>query len=162
MYFVVDRSTMGIEIERKFLVTGDEWKSHAGDGVACKQGYLVSDKQKTVRVRVMGDHGYLTVKGATDGISRMEFEYEIDRPDAAYMLMLCDSVVEKTRYVIEHNDMTWELDVFEGANEGLVMAEVELESEEQEFDLPHWAGEEVSGDPRYYNAYLSRYPYSTW
>lgn len=92
----------------------------------------------------------------------MEFEYEIDRPDAAYMLMLCESVIEKTRYMIEHHGMTWELDVFSGANEGLVMAEIELESEEQEFDLPEWAGEEVSGDPRYYNAHLARHPFKKW
>ena len=153
---------MSIEIERKFLVKGDGWKTAAGERLVCNQGYLISDKHKTVRVRTLGDRGYLTVKGATDGISRMEFEYEIDRPDAAYMLTLCESVVEKTRYVIEHNGMTWELDVFEGTNEGLVMAEVELESEDQEFDLPDWAGEEVSGDPRYYNANLARQPFATW
>ena len=153
---------MGVEIERKFLVKDDSWKIHADQGLACKQGYLLSDPKKTVRVRMMGDQGYLTIKGATNGISRMEFEYEIDRPDAAYMMMLCDSVVEKTRYLIEHNGMTWELDVFEGANAGLLMAEIELESENQTFELPEWAGEEVTGDPRYYNARLARQPYSSW
>ena len=153
---------MGIEIERKYLVKGDGWKAAAGAGLECRQGYLVSDDKKTVRVRLMGDVGYLTIKGATDGISRMEFEYEIDYADAAYMLMLCKSVVEKTRYMIGHNGKTWELDVFSAANEGLVMAEVELESEDQEVDLPDWAGEEVSGDPRYFNAYLARHPFTTW
>jgi len=153
---------MSIEIERKFLVEGDGWKAAADAGLECRQGYLVSDKQRTVRVRILGDRGYLTIKGATDGISRMEFEYEIDRPDAAYMLMLCENMIEKRRYMIEHNGMTWELDVFSGANEGLVMAEVELESEDQEFDLPDWAGTEVSDDPRYYNAHLARYPFTMW
>jgi adenylate cyclase len=153
---------MSIEIERKFLVEGDGWKSAAGAGLVCRQGYLVSDKQKTVRVRILGDHGFLAVKGATSGISRMEFEYEIDRPDAAYLLMLCDTVIEKTRYMIEYKAVTWEIDVFSGANEGLVMAEIELESEEQEFELPDWAGKEVSDDPRYYNACLARHPFTAW
>lgn len=153
---------MSIEIERRFLVKGDGWKTMASEGLECRQGYLVSDKRKTVRIRLMGGVGYLTVKGAASGIARMEFEYEIDHADAAYMLMLCDRVVEKTRYMVEHHGMTWEVDVFSGANEGLVMAEVELESESQEPDLPDWIGEEVSGDPRYYNACLARHPYATW
>lgn len=153
---------MGVEIERKFLVASDTWKSAASAGVACKQGYMVADQRKTVRVRIMGDKGFLTVKGATDGISRMEFEYEIDLSDAQYMLMLCDKVVEKTRYYIEHGGLTWELDVFEGLNTGLVMAEVELQSEDQPFSLPGWAGEEVSGDIRYYNARLAERPFSRW
>lgn len=153
---------MGVEIERKFLVGSDAWKQYAGNGVLCRQGYVVSDEKRTVRIRIMGDKGYLTVKGATKGFSRMEFEYEIDQPDAAYMLMLCDSVVEKTRYVFEQNGVTWELDVFEGSNAGLVMAEVELESEAQQIELPEWAGEEVTQNVRYYNAYLAKHPFSTW
>ncbi len=153
---------MGVEIERKFLVENDSWKKGAGAGVACKQGYLISDEQKTVRVRVIGKEAYLTIKGATTGISRAEFEYSIPVADAEAMLALCGNVVEKTRYFIEHAGMTWELDLFAGANAGLVMAEVELESEDQPFDLPRWTGEEVSGDVRYYNAYLSRQPFTTW
>ncbi len=153
---------MGVEIERKFLVKSDSWKAANPNGLHCKQGYLVADGKRTVRARIMGDVGYLTVKGATSSISRMEFEYEVDQPDAAYMLMLCDDVVEKTRYFVEHDGNTWELDVFEGANEGLIMAELELESEDQTFELPDWAGEEVSGDKRYYNAYLSRNPFKSW
>lgn len=153
---------MGVEIERKFLVKGDSWKNEVTQSVSCKQGYMVSDKQKTVRVRIMGEQGFLTVKGSTTGISRMEFEYEIDRPDAAYMMMLCESVVEKTRHYIVHAGMTWELDVFEGANAGLVMAEIELDSEEQHVELPDWAGEEVSDDPRYFNGYLSKNPFIRW
>lgn len=153
---------MAVEIERKFLVKNDSWKTEVMKALECRQGYMVSDRKRTVRVRTMGETGYLTVKGATSSISRMEFEYEIDKADASYMLMLCDHFVEKTRHYIEHAGMTWELDVFEGANAGLVMAEIELESETQVFDLPDWAGEEVSGDERYFNSCLSRRPYSTW
>lgn len=153
---------MGVEIERKYLVKNDSWKSAVSSSVACRQGYLVSDRKKTVRVRIMGSQGFLTVKGATGNISRMEFEYEIDLPDAQYMMMLCEQIVEKTRYYLEHAGLTWELDVFDGLNRGLVMAEVELESEEQRVELPDWAGEEVSGDPRYYNACLAAHPFSRW
>ncbi len=153
---------MGIEIERKFLVKDDSWKRAADAGVSCKQGYLVAEEQKAVRVRVIGDEAFLTIKGATSGISRSEFEYAVPVNEAEEMLALCGEVVEKTRYFIEHAGRTWELDVFEGANAGLVMAEIELESEDQSFELPGWAGEEVSGDVRYYNAYLSRHPFTTW
>ena len=151
---------MAIEIERKFLVQTDAWRSAAGEGFACRQGYLAADGARTVRVRIMGRVGYLTVKGATSHISRLEFEYEIPVDDAEALLGLCENVVEKTRYLIPHAGMTWELDVFEGANAGLVMAEIELVSEEQGFEKPDWVGEEVSGDKRYYNAQLSRHPYS--
>ena len=153
---------MAIEIERKFLIRNDSWRELVSDGLLCKQGYLISDEKRTVRVRIMGDQGFLTVKGATRGFSRMEFEYEIDQPDAAYMLMLCDNTVDKTRYLVEHKGMTWELDVFEGANAGLVMAEIELESEDVVLELPDWAGEEVTGDVRYYNSSLSKHPFSHW
>ncbi|QBG46654.1 CYTH domain-containing protein [Verrucomicrobia bacterium S94] len=153
---------MAFEIERKFLVISDEWKNAVVDSRSCRQGYLVTDPKKSVRVRVMGDQGFLTVKGATDGFSRMEFEYEIDLADARYMLMLCEQLVEKTRYYIEHGGLTWEVDVFDGLNAGLVMAEVELESENQHFEKPDWAGEEVSEDERYFNGYLSKHPFSQW
>ena len=153
---------MGIEIERKFLVAGEGWKNFAGEGSVCKQGYLAADETKTVRVRVIGEKAYLTIKGSTEGITRPEFEYEIDRRDAVDMLKLCGSIVEKTRYVLEENGLTWEVDVFYGANDGLVMAEVELESEDQPLNLPDWVGEEVSADPRYYNACLAIHPYTTW
>ncbi len=155
---------MGIEIERKFLVDGDDWKTVAGKGLGCKQGYLSAEQAgNTLRVRIMGEQAYLTIKGTTSGITRSEFEYEIPMPDAAEMLELCgDGVVEKVRYLIEYGGMVWELDVFSGANEGLVMAEVELESEDQEFDLPDWAGKEVSEDPHYYNACLACHPFTMW
>ena len=153
---------MRIEIERKFLVVGDGWKQHADSGMLCRQGYLVSDRRKTVRVRRLGESGWLTVKGASEGIARMELEYEIDAADAACMLQLCDQVIEKTRHHIRVCGMLWEVDVFAGANAGLIIAEVELESEDQDIDLPDWVGEEVSDDPRYYNACLARHPFTTW
>ncbi|MDF7822465.1 CYTH domain-containing protein [Pontiellaceae bacterium B12227] len=154
---------MAIEIERKFLVKDDSWKSAVRKSLVCKQGYLVTDRDKTVRIRIMGEKAYLTIKGATYGLSRSEFEYEIPVMDADGMLQFCAELpVEKTRHYIEHGGMTWELDVFESANTGLIMAEIELESEDQSFDLPEWAGEEVSGDERYFNGYLSRRPYSLW
>ncbi len=153
---------MGIEIERKFLVTDDSWKATAGEGLVCRQGYLCSGDGKTVRVRVIGEKAFLTIKGPTNGISRSEFEYDIPAGDAEALLALCGDPVEKVRYFIPYAGMVWELDVFSGANEGLVMAEIELESEGQSFALPAWAGEEVSGDFRYYNAYLAKHPFTGW
>ena len=154
---------MAIEIERKFLVKDESWKDAVHKSLVCKQGYLVSDRDKTVRIRIMGEKAFLTIKGATYGLSRSEYEYEIPVMDADGMLQFCsDLPVEKTRHFIEHGGMTWELDVFEAANTGLIMAEIELTSEDQPFDLPQWAGEEVSGDERYFNGYLSKRPYSLW
>ena len=153
---------MGIEIERKFLVKDGSWKEQSDEGLVCRQGYLASDRESTVRVRVIGDKGFLTIKGATYGLSRSEYEYEIPAIDAEGMLQFCRSMVEKTRYLIEHGGMTWEVDVFGGYNGGLVLAEIELESEDQEFDLPDWAGEEVSGDVRYYNSHLAQHPFRSW
>lgn len=154
---------MAIEIERKFLVKDDSWKDTVQKSLVCKQGYLVSDRNSTVRIRVMGDRAYLTIKGATYGLSRSEYEYEIPVIEAEGMLQFCaDLPVEKTRHYILHDGMTWELDVFEAANTGLIMAEIELTSEDQDFAVPDWAGKEVSGDERYYNGYLSKRPYSLW
>ncbi|MEI6892678.1 MAG: CYTH domain-containing protein [Pontiella sp.] len=154
---------MAIEIERKFLVKNDSWKEVVRKSLSCKQGYLISERKKTVRIRVMGERAFLTIKGATDGVSRSEYEYEIPMVDAEAMLHLCSDVpIEKTRHYIEYGGMTWELDVFEAANAGLIVAEIELTSEEQPFELPPWAGDEVSGDERYYNGCLSKRPYSRW
>ena len=153
---------MGIEIERKYLVQDDSWKDGGGEGQLCRQGYLCSGEGKTVRVRIIGNAAFLTIKGPANGFSRSEFEYGIPVADAESMLSLCGNLVEKTRYFITHAGMLWELDVFSGANDGLVMAEIELDSETQPFDRPGWAGEEVTGDPRYYNAYLARHPFSAW
>lgn len=153
---------MGIEIERKFLVRGKPWTDL--EGTAYRQGYLTSGPERTVRVRIAGDHGYLTIKGPSAGASRDEFEYPIPLPDAEQLLKrLCPKPqIEKVRYLIEHAGMTWEVDVFAGENAGLVIAEVELETADQTIELPAWAGREVTGDKRFFNAYLSRHPFLTW
>jgi adenylate cyclase len=154
---------MGIEIERKFLVKNEAWKSDDLEGLRCRQGYLIAEKEKTVRIRIIGERAFLTIKGKTAGITRSEFEYEIPVQDAEALLELCGgAVIEKTRYFIECAGMTWELDVFAGDNTGLVMAEIELEAEDQRFILPPWAGKEVSSEMRYYNASLASHPFSEW
>jgi CYTH domain-containing protein len=153
------------EIERKFLVTGDSWRAVAGAGLSCCQGYLLSGASSaTVRVRRIGGQGFLTIKGPSSGISRPELEYEIPAADADYMLAnLCGGRrVEKTRYVLVHNGMRWEIDEFSGDSAGLILAEIELENEEQLFDRPDWLGSEVSDDPRYFNAALAIHPFKTW
>lgn len=153
---------MGKEIERKFLVKGDGWRG--AEGTMYRQGYLSTVKERTVRVRVAGDAGYLTVKGLSEGATRTEFEYEIPLRDAEAMLdHLCERpLIEKRRHKIDYAGVTWEVDVFFGANEGLVLAEVELESEEQTVDCPPWVGQEVTDDPRYFNANLVQHPYREW
>ncbi len=153
---------MALEIERKFLVTGDGWRS-AGAGTPFRQGYLSCDPERTVRVRLAGSDGKLTIKGKTTGISRLEFEYDIPASDATRLLDLCeDRVVEKIRHVVLHAGKTWEVDEFQGSNAGLIVAEIELRSEDEGFDLPDWIGEEVSSDRRYFNAYLCQTPFTTW
>ncbi len=154
---------MGTEIERKFLVEGDAWRGLA-EGVRYRQGYLSTVRERTVRVRTVNDKGYLTIKGASRGLTRSEYEYEIPVADADAMLdTLCQRpLIEKTRYKIQIGALVWEVDEFEGENAGLSIAEVELESEGQSVDLPEWVGREVSDDPRYYNANLIAHPYSTW
>jgi adenylate cyclase len=153
---------MGKEIERKFLVTGEAWRK--GEVSDYRQGYLSIDKQRTVRVRVAGDVARLTVKGITEGATRAEYEYPIPVADAKSMLeTLClRPLIEKRRYRIRHGGMTWEIDEFLGENAGLVVAEIELETVQQPFDKPSWVGEEVTSDPRYYNANLVTRPYTTW
>jgi CYTH domain-containing protein len=154
---------MGTEIERKFLVRGEDWKVGSGSQVI-RQGFLSTDPDRTARVRLVGDRGYLTVKGRAAGLVRAEFEYPIPVEDAGAMLdRLClRPLIEKTRYRVEHAGLVWEVDEFGGENQGLVLAEVELDDPEAEVELPPWAGEEVSGDPRYYNANLVRHPFSSW
>lgn len=154
---------MGIEIEKKFLLTGNAWKELA-KGTAYRQGYLNSQKERTVRVRTIDDAGFLTVKGVSVGATRMEFEYDIPLDDAKTLLdELCEKpIIEKNRYKIEFGGFIWEVDEFFGENEGLVVAEIELESEDQEFEKPEWVGEEVTGDPRYYNSNLIKEPYTRW
>lgn len=153
---------MGKEIERKFLVSGDQWRSLA-EGTLYRQGYLNSAKERVVRVRTMGPKAALTVKGLTTGATRLEFEFEISFEEAGQMLDLCEQpLIEKTRYKIPHAGLIWEIDEFHGVNEGLIVAECELESEEQAIEKPGWVGEEVSGDPRYFNSNLIANPFSTW
>ena len=154
---------MATEIERKFLVVDDAWRART-TGTAFRQGYLSTVKERTVRVRAAGERGYLTIKGITVGAVRSEFEYEIPRADADQMLdELCERpLIEKTRHEVEVDGLTWEIDVFAGVNDGLVVAEVELEDEAQEIDLPEWVGVEVTDDPRYFNANLIAHPFSEW
>ena len=153
---------MAKEIERKFLVNRDLFKpTSEGDYIA--QGYLSSTPERTVRVRIKNNRGYLTVKGKNTGISRIEFEYEIPANDAKELLTLCEpSIIIKRRYNINVNGSKWEVDVFEGDNEGLIVAEIELSSEDELFSKPNWIGEEVSSDVRYYNSHLSKHPFKSW
>ena len=155
---------MGIEIERKFLVDTARWHADPEQGRRYRQGYLFAQPDAAVRVRVAGDEAWLTIKGAVRGIERLEFEYAIPRADADAMLAaFCRGpLIEKIRYRVPFAGRTWEVDVFEGDNAGLVLAEVELPSADDAPDLPPWAGREVSDDPRYYNANLARHPYREW
>lgn len=154
---------MGTEIERKFLVTENSWRSLAA-GVKYRQGYLNSAKERTVRVRTIDDKGFLTIKGITTGASRTEYEYEIPVGDADALLDdLCEKpLIEKNRYKIDFEGFVWEVDEFFGENQGLIVAEVELESEDQAFEKPGWIGEEVTGDPKYFNSNLINNPYLKW
>lgn len=154
---------MALEIERKFLVVGDAWRKLA-KGVVYRQGYLSTVKERTVRVRMAGDTGFLTVKGLSVGAKRAEYEYEIPVADAEAMLNeLCEQpLIEKTRCKILFDRLIWEVDEFVGDNEGLIVAEVELSDENQEIRLPDWIGEEVTDDPRYFNANLIEHPYKSW
>jgi adenylate cyclase len=159
---------MGIEIERKFLVLNDDWKKDDCKkdviGVFFRQGYLASGKPCTVRVRLVGDKGFVTIKGTVTGISRSEFEYAIPAEDARQMLdTLCQQpLIEKTRYRIDYQGHIWEVDEFHGANQGLTVAEIELASETEGFAKPQWLGKEVSADPRYFNSSLVKHPFSEW
>lgn len=154
---------MAKEIERKYLVKADAWKVPA-NGTTIRQGYLSSVKERVVRVRTKGPKAFLTIKGLTKGISRSEFEYEIPVEDADLLLTnLCEQpLIEKTRYKEVYQGHTWEIDVFFGANGGLIVAEVELTDENEKLALPAWAGEEVSADPRYFNSNLIANPFCKW
>jgi len=155
---------MATEIERKYLVLSDDWRARVHRKVRYLQGYLATTSHGSVRVRIGGDSAFLNVKGATVGASRLEFEYPIPVEDAEVMLReLCaGSVVEKTRYFVPHGGREWEVDVFEGDNVGLVVAEIELDDEAEIVALPDWAGEEVTDDVRYYNSNLAVTPFSDW
>lgn len=153
---------MGVEIERKYLVRGDAYRALA-PGVACRQGYLCTDPARVVRVRLLGDRAFLTIKGPTAGATRAEFEYAIPPADARELLDLCEApLVEKMRYAVPFAGLVWEVDEFHGANAGLVVAECELQSEDQPVDKPDWVGEEITGDARYFNSSLVARPFTTW
>jgi adenylate cyclase len=152
------------EIERKFLVIDECWRDGADTGRRIRQGYLNSEPACSVRVRVAGAQGYLNIKGATLGIQRPEFEYEIPLADACELLdLFCQgNEIDKHRYLVKVGEHVWEIDVFAGDNEGLVVAEIELSDPDEEFEKPDWVGKEVSDDKRYYNACLVTHPYARW
>lgn len=155
----------GLEIERKFLVRGDDYKRQAYSSSRIRQGYICSGHGRTVRVRLRDDRGYLTIKGPSDaaGLSRYEFEKEITPDEAEHLMALCEpGSIDKTRYLVKSGSHTFEVDEFYGDNEGLVMAEVELGSEDEPFEKPDFIGKEVTGDRRYYNAHLVKHPFCTW
>jgi adenylate cyclase len=153
---------MGVEIERKFLLSGEAWRA-LGEPLLLRQGYLSSDPARVVRVRVEGDEAYLTIKGKSVGATRGEWEYPIPVADANELLALCEQpIVEKYRRKIEFAGNVWEVDEFLGASLGLVVAEIELVSEDQSFERPDWIGFEVTHDPRYFNSALARHPFSAW
>jgi len=152
------------EIERKFLVNGD-FKSLAYDKHELLQGYLSADPKRTVRIRIKGDRGYLTIKGisSSDGTSRQEWEKEFSSDEIRALVPLCmEGLIEKTRYLVKSGRHIFEVDEFYGENAGLIVAEIELEKADEEFEKPDWLGEEVTGDKRYYNLQLSLNPYKNW
>lgn len=155
---------MGIEIEKKFLTINDSWREQADDGIHMVQGYMGSNEKSSIRVRINGNSANLNIKSKTIGIQRSEYEYDIPVEEAKTLLAtLCDKpYIEKTRYHILHDSHQWEIDVFSGENDGLIVAELELESVDESYMLPDWVGREVSDDPRYYNICLVTHPYKDW
>lgn len=155
---------MATEIERKFLVRDDSWREQADGGEDYRQGYLHSDASLAVRVRLGGEEAWLTIKSSGEGLVRREYEYAIPSADAREMLdQLCHKpLIEKRRYLLTHAGHTWEIDVFAGDNQGLVVAEIELGDPGEVFERPAWLGKEVTQDPRYLNSSLSRHPYRLW
>jgi len=155
---------MGLEIERKYLIKKDKWNaSLPKDGVYYRQGYILTDPSKTIRVRLAGDQGYLTIKGLSVGASRPEFEYKIPKEDAVALLdNFCPSSISKVRYKVQFDNHLWEIDEFAGDNEGLIVAEIELTSEDETFTLPDWIDKEVTAEDKYYNSNLSIHPFKDW
>lgn len=155
---------MGVEIERKFLLANDDWRKQVHTSVKFRQGYLVGSDKSSVRVRIEGEQSNLNIKGATLGVRRQEFEYPIPMDDANELLStLCtEPLIEKTRHYVSAGEHTWEIDEFSGDNEGLIVAEIELQHENETFEAQDWLGEEVSDDKRYYNSMLIKDPYKNW
>ena len=155
----------GLEIERKFLVKGDDYKQQAYSHSHIQQGYICSSHGRTVRVRIRDERGYLTIKGPSEngGLSRYEFEKEISLDEAEHLMQLCEpGIIDKTRWLVKSGRHTFEVDEFFGENEGLVMAEVELGAEDESYEKPDFIGQEVTGDRRYYNSHLRKNPFSVW
>jgi len=155
---------MPVEIERKYLLRNNDWQLNAEAETDYVQGYIIGSDRASVRVRIEGDTAQLNIKSATLGIKRSEYEYEIPMDEAEEILStLCEKpLIEKTRYIVRENGDKWEVDVFKGENKGLLVAELELNSEDQKIELPAWCGQEVSDDPRYYNVCLVKHPFSKW
>lgn len=156
-----------IEIEHKFLVQNDDWKASASEGIRYTQGYITTVNKTTVRVRIAGEKGYFALKGAPkgeEGISRTEIEHEISLDEAEIMIeeFVDSPIIDKIRYIVVHCGKIWEIDVFSGDNEGLIIAEIELHDEHEKFEIPSWAGKCVSDDPRYGNFSLAKFPYKDW
>ena len=154
-----------VEIERKFLVTNQDFITQSNTSFRIVQGYLNSNPERTVRVRIKGDKGFITIKGKGNesGLTRFEWEKEISVSDAEALLQLCEKgAIDKTRYNVQFENHLFEVDVFFGENEGLIVAEIELQSENETFSKPDWLGEEVTSEEKYYNAYLSQHPFKTW
>ncbi|MCR4604063.1 MAG: CYTH domain-containing protein [Prevotella sp.] len=155
----------GMEIERKFLIKDHSFKQLSHSHSHILQGYICSDRGRTIRVRLRDDKAFLTIKGpsADGGLSRYEFEHPISRDEAEHLLLLCEpGIIDKTRYLVEYGQHTFEVDEFHGDNDGLVMAEVELSAPDEHYERPDFLGKEVTGDRRYYNSHLRRYPYCQW
>ena len=155
---------MAIEIEHKFLLANNDWREHITRSVKYRQGYLSSQATSSIRIRISDDHAWLNIKSATIGTHRHEYEYEIPLPDANEIInMLCRKpIIEKTRHFVHHDGNTWEIDEFEGSNQGLCVAEIELPEIGKIFSKPHWLAEEVTHDLRYYNNNLAIHPYAEW
>jgi len=155
---------MPIEIERKFLLRNADWQLDANQGAQYEQGYIAGSELASVRIRTEGEDAFINIKSATLGVTRQEYEYPVPLDEAQEILSsLCAKpLIKKTRYIVHDHGNEWEVDVFAGENEGLIVAEIELQSEDQSFELPSWCGREVSDDPRYYNVNLAKHPYSKW
>jgi len=155
---------MGVEIERKYTLKNDNWRNNVSYNERMVQGYLAGNDRASVRIRIIGDKANLNIKSATLGIYRQEYEYELPLADAEKMLNdLCEKpVIDKVRHYVMFDNKKWEIDEFSGENQGLIVAEIELDSEEEKITLPDWADKEVSGDPRYYNVSLVKHPYKDW
>ena len=154
---------MAIEIERKFLVKERPF-AMAKRSLKINQGYILNEKSKVISVREKGDDYFLTIKGNNIGISRLEYDFPISKDDAEELIIhFCKTtLIEKTRHYVEHKGHTWEVDEFHGTNDGLIVAEIELESEDEKFEIPNWIGQEVTQDERYYNMNLAVHPYTSW